>query len=169
MHVCALSHLSCLTLCDPMDHSLPGSSVHGILQARILEWVVISFSRVSFQPKDWTHVSCLLHSQGGSLLPVSPGEPWWTPVHTSKPTPNIQEDFPSSQAFPSFLSRLQSTSSGSVLTLRGWECLKLHILQTGSSLRVGSSTEYSWGIQPRTENREVTITEGLLPEQRTVP
>ena len=34
----------CLTLCDPMDHSLPGSSVHGILQARILEWVAISFS-----------------------------------------------------------------------------------------------------------------------------
>ena len=33
----------CLTLCDPMDHSLPGSSVHGILQARILEWVAISF------------------------------------------------------------------------------------------------------------------------------
>ena len=35
---------SCLTLCDPMDCSLPGSSVHGILQARILEWVAISFS-----------------------------------------------------------------------------------------------------------------------------
>ena len=36
---------SCLTLCDPMDYSLPGSSAHGILQARILEWVAISFSR----------------------------------------------------------------------------------------------------------------------------
>ena len=36
---------SCLTLCDPMDRSLPGFSVHGILQARILEWVTISFSR----------------------------------------------------------------------------------------------------------------------------
>ena len=36
---------SCLTLCDPMDYSLPGSSVHGILQARILEWVAIPFSR----------------------------------------------------------------------------------------------------------------------------
>ena len=36
---------SCLTLCDPVDCSLPGSSIHGILQARILEWVVISFSR----------------------------------------------------------------------------------------------------------------------------
>ena len=38
---------SCPTLCDPMDYSLPGSSVHGILQARILEWVAISFSRGS--------------------------------------------------------------------------------------------------------------------------
>ena len=38
---------SCLTLCDPMDCSLPGSSVHGILQARILEWVAIPFSRGS--------------------------------------------------------------------------------------------------------------------------
>ena len=46
-----LSHIqllqSCLTLCDPMDCSLPGSSVHGILQARILEWVAISLSRGS--------------------------------------------------------------------------------------------------------------------------
>ena len=47
----------CLTLCDPMDCSPPGSSVHGILQARILEWVVISFSRGSSQPRDQTWVS----------------------------------------------------------------------------------------------------------------
>ena len=38
----------CLTVCDPMDYSLPGSSVHGILQARIVEWVAISSSRESF-------------------------------------------------------------------------------------------------------------------------
>ena len=49
---------SCPTLCDPMDCSPPGSSVHGIFQARILEWVAISFSRGSFQPRDRTHVSC---------------------------------------------------------------------------------------------------------------
>ena len=42
----------CLTCCDPMDCSPPGSSVHGILQARILEWVAISFSRGSSQPRD---------------------------------------------------------------------------------------------------------------------
>ena len=44
---------SCSTLWDPMDCSLPGSSLHGILQARILEWVAISFSRGSSRPRDW--------------------------------------------------------------------------------------------------------------------
>ena len=48
---------SCLTLCDPVDCSLPGSSIHGILQARVLEWVTISLSRGSSQPRDWTWVS----------------------------------------------------------------------------------------------------------------
>ena len=51
---------SCPTLCDPMDCSLPGSSVHGIFQARILEWVAISFSRRSSIPRDWTWVSCMV-------------------------------------------------------------------------------------------------------------
>ena len=48
---------SCLTLCNPMDYSLPGSSVHGILQAIILEWVAISFSRGSSPPRNRTWVS----------------------------------------------------------------------------------------------------------------
>ena len=48
---------SCPTLCDPMDSSPPGSSLHGILQARILEWVAIPFSRGSSQPRDRTWVS----------------------------------------------------------------------------------------------------------------
>ena len=47
----------CPTLCDPMDCSLPGSSVHGIFQARVLEWVAISVSRGSSWPRDWTQVS----------------------------------------------------------------------------------------------------------------
>ena len=50
---------SCLT-CDCMDCSLPGSSVHGISQARILEWGAISFSRASSWPRDWTWVSCIV-------------------------------------------------------------------------------------------------------------
>ena len=47
----------CLTLCDPMDCRLPGSPVHGIFQARVLEWITISFSRESFQSKDSTQLS----------------------------------------------------------------------------------------------------------------
>ena len=50
---------SCLTLCDPMDCSLSGSSVHGIFQAIVLEWIAIFFSSGSSRPRDRTHVSCL--------------------------------------------------------------------------------------------------------------
>ena len=57
---------SCPTLCDPMGCSPPGSSVHGISQARILEWVAISFSRGSSRPKDWIWVSCI----AGSLFTI---------------------------------------------------------------------------------------------------
>ena len=58
MHMCMLNCFqSCPTLCNPMDCSPPGSSVHGILQARILEWVAMPSSRGSSQPRDWTHVS----------------------------------------------------------------------------------------------------------------
>ena len=49
----------CLTLCNPVDCSPPGSSVHGILQARILKWVTIPFSRGSSRSRHWTLVSCI--------------------------------------------------------------------------------------------------------------
>ena len=48
---------SCSTLCDPMDCSLPGSTIHGIFQVRVLEWGAISFSRGSSRPRDQTWVS----------------------------------------------------------------------------------------------------------------
>ena len=52
--------LSCvLFFCDPMHSSPPGSSLHGISQARVLEWVPMSSSRGSSQPRDWTRVSCI--------------------------------------------------------------------------------------------------------------
>ena len=57
VHACSVAKL-CLTLCDPMDCSPPGSSVHAILQARILEWVAISSSREFSQPQ-------------GSLVPLA--------------------------------------------------------------------------------------------------
>ena len=57
--VCVLVTQSCLILCNHMDSSPPGSSVHGILQARTLAWVAIPFSRGSFPPRDQTRVSCI--------------------------------------------------------------------------------------------------------------
>ena len=75
---------SCTTLCNPMDCSPPGSSVHGILQARILEWVAISYSKRSLWPRDWTHVSCVagftaepLGKPSASLYKISFNLWWW--------------------------------------------------------------------------------------------
>jgi len=56
---CCVIAKSCLTLCHLMDCSLPGSSVHGIFQARILDWVTISFSRGSSQLRGPIHVFCI--------------------------------------------------------------------------------------------------------------
>ena len=57
--VCVWATKACLTLCDPMNCSLPTSSVHGILQVRILEWVAVSCSGGSSQSRDRTQVSCI--------------------------------------------------------------------------------------------------------------
>ena len=62
----------CRILCDLMGCSPPGSSVHGILQAGILEWVAIPFSRGSSWPRDWPWVSCLT---GGFFTPEDQGSP----------------------------------------------------------------------------------------------
>ena len=62
--VCAQSLQSCLTPCDPMDCNPPGSSVHGILQGRVLEWVAKPSSRESFQPRNQTHASCISCTAG---------------------------------------------------------------------------------------------------------
>ena len=73
--MCAKLLQSCLTLCDPMDCSPLGSSVHGILQAKILEWVAISFSRESSQHQGSNQsLLYLLHWQAGSLPLTPPGQ-----------------------------------------------------------------------------------------------
>ena len=64
---------SCPTLSDPMGWSLPGSSVHGIFQARVLEWGAITFSRGSSRPRDQTQVSlivgrCFYHLRGIKII-----------------------------------------------------------------------------------------------------
>ena len=79
----AKSHFkSCPTLCTSMDCRPLGFSAHGISQARIPKWVAISLSRGSSQPRDWTHVSCLLHWLAGSLPLAPPGKPATSPQDT---------------------------------------------------------------------------------------
>ena len=84
-----LAAQSCLTLCDPMNCSLPGSSVHGIPQTRILEWAAIPFSRGSSQPR--------IEPRSPILQAVSlPSEPPGKPVTPLRPIFNIES---SSNAF----------------------------------------------------------------------
>ena len=76
---------SCLTLSDPMDCSLPGSSVRGIFQARVVEWVAISFSKESSQPRDWTRIS---HIAGRcfNLWATREVQSWYKePTHWKRP------------------------------------------------------------------------------------
>ena len=68
--VCMWLPQSCLTPCDPRNRSPPGPSVHGILQARILEWIAMPSSRGCSQPRDQIHVSCI----GVDALPIEPLE-----------------------------------------------------------------------------------------------
>ena len=85
MGCCGLVTKSCPTLCNPMDCSPPSSSVHGIFQARTLEWVTSSYSRVSFWFKDQTHISlCLLCWQTDYLPLYHLGSPRET-VQPTKP------------------------------------------------------------------------------------
>ena len=91
-HIHCMHAQSCLALCDPMDCNPPGSSVHGILQARILEWVAMPSSRGSSQPKDRIHISsvtCIgrqvLHQ--GATWEVLP-----CPVLSGKPSDTFTED-----------------------------------------------------------------------------
>ena len=71
----AQSLQSCLTLCNPMDYSLPASFVHGILQARILEWVAMPSSRGSSRLRDRTHVSCFSCTAGRFFTTEPLGKP----------------------------------------------------------------------------------------------
>ena len=96
----------CPTLCDPMDCSLPGSSFHGILQARVLEWVAISFSRGSSRPRVRTRVSGIAGSrfnQGGRFQIIFDQLAWsrscwklssWVKYASAPPSPCAQQHCP---------------------------------------------------------------------------
>ena len=100
MCVCLFAQ-SCLNLCDPMDCSPPGFSVHGILQARILEWGAMPSSRGSSQPRDWTHVS---HVAGGffTIWATREAQEYWSgysnPSPEDLPDPGIEPGSPALQA-----------------------------------------------------------------------
>ena len=74
VYMCATLLQSCSILCDLMDCSPPGSSVHGILQTRKLEWVAVPHSRGSSQTRDQTHVSCGSCIAGRFFTTESPGD-----------------------------------------------------------------------------------------------
>ena len=76
--------LSCLTLCDPMDCSLPGSFVHGTFQARTLEWISIFFSRGSSLTRDWNRVSCVSSIGRGILYHYAACEATYSTLQTNK-------------------------------------------------------------------------------------
>ena len=93
----------CPALCDFMNHSLLGSSVHGILQARILEWVAMLFSRGSFWPRDPTcvpYISCI----GGGLVTKSCptlATPWTVACQASLSMGSSRQEYWSGFPFPS--------------------------------------------------------------------
>ena len=101
-NILVLAAQSSPTLCNPMDCSQPGSSVHGILQARVLEWVAIPFSRGSSQPRDWTrlgllncrHILYCLNHQGSPTLKPFPRSLFFllplSPLITLLPTHEAQ-------------------------------------------------------------------------------
>ena len=81
VRACVFSHsVSVMSDCNPMDCSSPGSSVHGISQGRILEWVAIPLSRGSSQPRDRTCISSLQDWEADSLPLSHQGSPKWPPI-----------------------------------------------------------------------------------------
>ena len=111
-----LSLQSSLTLFDPMDCSPPGSSVHGILQARILEWVAMPSSRGSSQPRNQNFVSCDSCIAGGFFTTEPPGKP----VSSVQLSCSVMSDSLQPWTAPSQAS-LSVTSSRSLLKLMSIE------------------------------------------------
>ena len=120
----------CLSLCDPTDCSPPGSSVHGILQARILEWVAISIFKGSSRPRDWTQVFCI----AGECFTL-----WATrEVIPLQPLVTASSQVPSLASLLSYFSNMLSQSPFSFRLLYGstpwfFACSWWHMLPIESS------------------------------------
>ena len=117
-----------------MDHSLPGSSVHGILQARILEWVAMSFSRGSSRPRDRTQVSRISYTGRWVLY----HDATWEALFTVKPNSLNKENPGCDFFFPSEVSVLvygHCTPSRVQLGIPGQEDSLEEEMATHSSIR----------------------------------
>ena len=119
----------CPTLCDPMDCCPPGPSVHGILQARILDWISISSSRGPSWPSDWTHISCSPALQVDSLPkfeppgnPKHPPSPWVAPIKPQGYTKSLWEGYDPWTGWPS-AAHLASLRFFESQVLRYWLCI----------------------------------------------
>ena len=139
--------LSCLTLCDPMDCNPPGSSVHEIFQAGILEWVAIPFFWVCSWPRDWTRPPSPSPIPG--VYPNScPLSQWCHPTISSSVVPfsSCLQSFPASGSFPmSWLFTLCGQSIGASasasalsMNVQGWFPLGLTGLISLLSKRLSS-------------------------------
>ena len=123
---------SCLTLGNPMDRSPSGSSVHGISQARILEWVAISFSMGSSWPRDWTHISCIAGKffatePPGKLLHtwLSDSVTWWLlELFSQKKMIRGWKPYPSSHS--QLEGSLKTSVSNPNSYTQEWHCEKIH-------------------------------------------
>ena len=117
---------SCLTLCNPMDCRPPDSSVHGISQARILVWVVISFSRGSSRPRDQNCVSCIVAD--GVFTTEQPGKQLWGCVYIL-PSPQVTCSYKtwSQRAISSSCSQLLSLRNESKLDSSRWKTILVSI------------------------------------------
>ena len=107
-----LSHFSRVWLCDPMDCSPPGSSVHGILQARILEWAAMLSSRGSSWPRDQTRGSC---TASGFFTAEPPGKPMWN-IAQLKNTNEKSKFRPSSATIPGMVNQSLQLQSHPFIT-----------------------------------------------------
>ena len=115
---------SCPTHCDPMDCSLPGSSVHGIFQARVLEWVSISFFKGSFRPRDWNWISHIVGRcftvwvtrENTSLFKLEGVKCSWIKKKTNLGRVGVSQRSTSAYTLEEFFPKVNKTTS-----LRTWE------------------------------------------------
>ena len=112
-YVHAKSLQSCSTLCNPMDYSPPSSSVHGILQARILEWVALLSSRGSSQPRD----------EPGSLISPALAGGFFTTQHRG--SPNVSTAAAAAKLLQSCLTLCDPIDGCCLLLLSHFSCVRL--------------------------------------------